>query len=156
MPVTILRLAPEGDKRDIPKPNPKQSANGRIAAVQQDAVIVASLRNPTSLQFGPDGKLYVAEQYGLIKVFTVSYNAADGSYSVIGQEEINLIKQIPNHNDNGAPLRTPLLPGRSPALWWAGTATAPIVYVSSSDPRYGGRAHTATLTWIPTRALSPA
>ncbi|MCX5933430.1 MAG: hypothetical protein NTU99_01365 [Pseudanabaena sp. LacPavin_0818_WC45_MAG_42_6] len=30
-----------------------------------------TLSNPTSLQFGPDGKLYVAEQNGSINVFTI-------------------------------------------------------------------------------------
>ena len=29
------------------------------------------LNNPTSIQFGPDGRLYVAEQNGTINAFTV-------------------------------------------------------------------------------------
>lgn len=36
---------------------------------------------PTSLQFGPDGRLYVAQQDGLIKAYTVARNGAN-SYSV--------------------------------------------------------------------------
>lgn len=30
-----------------------------------------TLNNPTSLQFGPDGRLYIAQQNGLILVLTV-------------------------------------------------------------------------------------
>ncbi len=32
---------------------------------------VQILNNPTSIQFGPDGRLYVAEQNGTINAFTV-------------------------------------------------------------------------------------
>src|ERR1700754_1622921 len=61
----------------------------------------ASLTNPTSLQFGPDGRLYVAQQNGIIKVFTVVKNWP-GSYSVTATETITLINSIPNHNDDGS------------------------------------------------------
>jgi len=30
------------------------------------------LSNPTSLQFGPDGRLYVSEQNGTINAFTIA------------------------------------------------------------------------------------
>ena len=36
-----------------------------------------SSNNPTSLQFGPDGRLYVAQQDGTIKAYTVLRNGAD-------------------------------------------------------------------------------
>src|SRR5215218_5309928 len=55
---------------------------------------------PTSLQFGPDGRLYVAEQNGLIKIYTVKRNGAN-NYAVTATQTITKIKNIPNHNDNG-------------------------------------------------------
>ena len=33
-----------------------------------------SLNNPTSLQFGPDGRLYVSQQNGIVKVADVTKN----------------------------------------------------------------------------------
>ena len=39
------------------------------------------LSSPTSLDFGPDGRLYVAEQSGLIRVYTVTRHAAN-NYAV--------------------------------------------------------------------------
>src|SRR5690554_3116534 len=59
-----------------------------------------SLQNPTSLQFGPDGRLYVAQQNGLILVLTVE-RTGPATYQVVNQETITLIKNIPNHNDDG-------------------------------------------------------
>src|SRR4051794_5798594 len=64
------------------------------------ALAGATLTNPTSLQFGPDSRLYVAEQAGLIKVFTVARSAAN-SYTATASETIPLIANIPNHNDDG-------------------------------------------------------
>jgi hypothetical protein len=49
---------------------------------------------PTSLQFGPDGRLYVADQYGTIRAYTITRNGAN-SYSITNTETINLIKAIP-------------------------------------------------------------
>src|SRR3712207_4037147 len=53
-----------------------------------------NLVNPTSLQFGPDGRLYVAQQNGLIKAYTVERNAAN-NYSVSATETISAIQSIP-------------------------------------------------------------
>ena len=49
-----------------------------------------SSTNPTSLQFGPDGRLYVAQQDGLIKVYTVSRTGTN-NYSVTATQSIDLI-----------------------------------------------------------------
>ncbi len=90
---------------------------------------------PTSLQFGPDGRLYVAQQDGLIKVYTVMRNAAN-NYVVTATETIDLIQQIPNHNDDGTP--NPSITERLvTGILVAGTAANPVIYVSSSDPRIG-------------------
>src|SRR5690554_6829645 len=50
----------------------------------------ASISNPTSLQFGPDNRLYVSQQNGIIKVFTVVRNSIN-NYSVTATETIDLI-----------------------------------------------------------------
>ena len=88
---------------------------------------------PTSLQFGPDGRLYVAQQNGVIKAYTVTRNAAN-NYSVTATETITLIQQIPNHNDDGT-LNPSVTDRQVTGIMVKGTAASPVIYVSSSDPR---------------------
>ncbi|MBL9164490.1 MAG: PQQ-dependent sugar dehydrogenase [Planctomycetaceae bacterium] len=98
----------------------------------------AGLSRPTSLQFGPDGRLYVAQQDGLIRAYTIARSSAN-HYDVVSVENIALVQQIPNHNDDGAlnpAVNTRLVTG----LLVAGTAASPVLYVNSSDPRIGGGA----------------
>ncbi|MEM8792664.1 MAG: malectin domain-containing carbohydrate-binding protein [Pseudomonadota bacterium] len=95
------------------------------------------LNNPTSLQFGPDGRLYVAEQNGTINAFTVSIS--NGEYIATDHEVLTLaggqevVKSIQNHNDDGS------LNGNGnrqvTGIVVAGTAENPVLYVTSSDPR---------------------
>ncbi|HYK54948.1 MAG TPA: hypothetical protein VEV15_00590, partial [Flavisolibacter sp.] len=96
----------------------------------------AVLTNPTSIQFGPDGRLYVAQQNGIIKIFTVVRNSAN-SYSVTATETVSIINQIPNHNDDGT-LNTSVTTRQITGILVAGTAAQPLIYVSSSDSRIGG------------------
>ncbi len=96
----------------------------------------ASMLNPTSLQFGPDGRLYVAQQDGIIKVLTI-IRRGPGDYQATSEEVIDLINQIPNHNDDGSP--APGIPVRQvTGLLVTGTAASPVLYVGSSDSRMGG------------------
>ena len=95
-----------------------------------------SSTNPTSLQFGPDGRLYVAQQDGLIKVYTVSRNGAN-NYSVTATQTIDLVKNIPNHNDNGV-LNTNVTSRIITGILVTGTSANPVIYATSSDPRIGG------------------
>lgn len=95
-----------------------------------------TLTNPTSLQFGPDGRLYVSQQNGLILAYSITRNGAN-SYAVTATETINLIQQIPNHNDDGS--NNPAVTARQvTGIVVAGTAANPVIYVTSSDPRIGG------------------
>ena len=94
------------------------------------------ISNPTSLQFGPDGRLYVAQQNGIIKVFTIKKNGAN-NYSATATETINLINAIPNHNDDGL-INLFVFTRQVTSLLVTGTAAAPILYVTSSDSRIGG------------------
>ena len=92
-----------------------------------------ALENPTSLQFGPDGRLYVAQRNGWIRAHTVQRNGAN-AYLVGAAEAIGLIRDLPNRNDDGTP--NPSVTDRLvTGLFVAGTATNPVVYVTSSDPR---------------------
>ena len=94
------------------------------------------LNNPTSLQFGPDGRLYVSQQNGIIMAFTIKRNAAN-DYIVIATETIDIINQIPNHDDDGT-LNPGVTTRQVTGILVKGTAIRPIIYVTSSDSRTGG------------------
>ena len=90
------------------------------------------LVNPTTLQFGPDGALYVGTRNGLILRLTLS--AMGSAIHVTSEECIGAIQEIPNHDDDGhlqPEIRTRLVTG----IAVTGTASNPVLYVSSSDPR---------------------
>ncbi|QQS28119.1 MAG: T9SS type A sorting domain-containing protein [Sphingobacteriales bacterium] len=93
------------------------------------------LNNPTSLQFGPDGRLYVAQQNGIIKIFTIQRVAAN-NYVITNSEQIDLIAQMPNRNDDGS-ITTSVWGRQVTGLLVKGTALLPVIYISSSDPRIG-------------------
>ncbi|MEL7162337.1 MAG: ring canal kelch-like protein, partial [Bacteroidota bacterium] len=95
-----------------------------------------SLNNPTSLQFGPDGRLYVSQQDGLLFAYTVVRNGAN-DYAVTETEIIDLVQRIPNHNDDGT-VHTAAVRRQVTGLLTTGPATAPVLYVTSSDYRIGG------------------
>ena len=93
------------------------------------------LAAPTSLQFGPDGRLYVAQMDGNIRVLDIARNG-DNDYAVAAAETIGLVNAIPNHDDDG--VLNPSVAGRLvTGLLVVGTAANPVVYVNSSDPRIG-------------------
>jgi len=97
----------------------------------------------TALEFGPDGRLYVAQQGGSIYALEIERNGAN-SYSVVDQETIDAINDIPNHDDDGS-LNTGQNNRQVTGLTVGGTASQPVVYVSSSDPRIGGGGNGAEL-----------
>jgi len=89
------------------------------------------LQNPTTLQFGPDGRLYVGQQNGYIHALTL-----DADRNVVAVERINAIHDTPNTNTDGS--SAPGVVGRhligidfDPAS----TAQAPILWAVHSDPR---------------------
>ena len=107
-----------------------------MVAFKQSQLTGLSIANPTSLQFGPDGKLYVSQDNGVIIAATVTSDGL-GNYSVASKETISLVRFIPNHNDDGT--FNPTLSTRQvTGILVTGTAENPVLYVSSSDPRIGG------------------
>lgn len=90
---------------------------------------------PTAASFGPDGRLYVAQFDGLIKVYTVVRSVPD-SYQVTATETITIVQQIPNHDDDGT-LNPTVTDRLITGLLVTGSAASPVLYVSSSDPRTG-------------------
>ena len=94
------------------------------------------LSKPTSLQFGPDDRLYVAQQNGVIKVYTVSRVSAN-NYQVDAVETITAIQSMANHDDDGT-LNLGEGDRLVTGLLAAGTSNNPTIYVNSSDPRIGG------------------
>lgn len=98
---------------------------------------------PTTLQFGPDGRLYVGDMFGDIHIYNVQ-RFGSGNYATIASETINLVKNMPNHDDDGSynpKVKNRLLTG----ILVSGNAKSPVIFVASSDPRIGGgNQHTDT------------
>ncbi len=93
----------------------------------------ANVTRGTAAQFGPDGKLYVTEMNGLIKIYDVVRNGKN-NYNATLDDTINSVAQTPNHNDDGSPANLGnkrLVTG----LYVTGTAAQPVIYLASSDPR---------------------
>ncbi|WP_435361659.1 malectin domain-containing carbohydrate-binding protein [Haloarchaeobius sp. DFWS5] len=86
----------------------------------------------TALEFGPDGRLYVAKQNGVVYALEIERNDAN-DYSVVYQKAIDVVQDIPNHDDNGVH-NTGETHRQVTGLTVGGTAETPVVYVSSSDP----------------------
>jgi glucose/arabinose dehydrogenase/N-acetylneuraminic acid mutarotase len=90
------------------------------------------LKDPTSVQFGPDGKLYVTNLNGYIHVMTL-----DASHNVTAVTRIDTIHDTPNFNDDGTPV--PTLHARHTiglAFDPQSTPDNPIIWVVHSDPRF--------------------
>ena len=90
----------------------------------------------TSLQFGPDDRLYASDLLGRIVAYSIVRDGPN-AYRVESVETIDLVKDIPNHNDDGT--LNPSITGRLvTGLLVTGTSSSPVIYVASSDPRFGG------------------
>ncbi len=94
--------------------------------------------SPTTLAWGPDGRLYVGYMFGTIRAYTVVRNAAN-SYSVTATQTINSVANLPNRNDNGQ-LNTAVTGRLLLGIAVTGSASNPVIYATSSDPRIGGGA----------------
>ncbi|NHE59654.1 PKD domain-containing protein [Cyclobacterium plantarum] len=95
------------------------------------------ISNGTSLKFGPDERLYVSQIDGTIKIYTI-LKVGTNQYEVIDAEVLTAVKEIPNFDDNGNPAFDNRNKRQITGLTVAGSAANPIIYVSSSDPKWGG------------------
>ncbi|MFN7118382.1 MAG: hypothetical protein ACK4TA_16415, partial [Saprospiraceae bacterium] len=94
-----------------------------------------NLNNPTSLQFGPDNRLYVAQQNGIIYAYKIARTSAN-NYTVTETETIDLVKNFtPNHDDDGTPRNS--ANRQVTGILVTGTKSNPVLYVGSSDARVG-------------------
>ncbi len=96
-------------------------------------LIGENVNNPTVLEFGPDGRLYVAQQNGTILIYTIQRNSPT-SYQVIATETVDLVRNITNHNDDGI-VNNGVNNRQVTGLIVRGTAANPVLYVTSSDSR---------------------
>jgi len=132
-----VELAPEPEPDD-PDPNDPVVPNpGGLTSpdFHKTKLNNANPKNPTSLQFGPDGNLYVSERDGFIWEYEVDRTGTN-TYKVTKANKIGLIQNIKNHNDNGNVnnnVKGRLVTG----ILVAGNANKPEIYVASADPRMG-------------------
>ncbi len=115
-----------------------------LDAVAFDRVPVTGIpdKSYTSIQFGPDDRLYASDRFGEIFAFEVEpqLDPVTGkvtSYAATSVETITLIKSIPNHDDDGS-LAPEVTDRQVTGFVVGGTAENPVLYVGSSDPREGG------------------
>ena len=95
-----------------------------------------TLNKPTSLQFGPDGYLYVLRKAGHFHALEVQRNGKN-SYSVTSEVVVPLVKQIANHDDDGT-FNSGERNRQATGLVVTGTPSNPVLYINSSDSRVGG------------------
>lgn len=91
----------------------------------------------TSLKFGPDQRLYLAELNGQIKIYTIE-KTGPTNYRVISAEVLFDVQNIPNHDDTGVAAWDGRSNRQSTGLTVGGTSSNPIIYITSSDPKWGG------------------
>ncbi|MEX0883691.1 MAG: hypothetical protein WDZ72_09485, partial [Cyclobacteriaceae bacterium] len=91
----------------------------------------------TALEFGPDGRLYLADLKGEIRIYTIE-KTGNNTYSVTDYETLLDVQNIPNHDDIGVPARDGRSVRQSTGINVVGTASNPIIYIGSSDPKWGG------------------
>jgi hypothetical protein len=91
----------------------------------------------TSLKFGPDGRLYLAELNGQIKIYTIM-KTEQNQYNVVAAEVLFNVQTIPNHDDTGAEAWDKRNHRQVTGITVVGTAEKPVLYVTSSDPKWGG------------------
>lgn len=128
-----LTIQHDGNAAPLEIPLSGEGASASSIGFGKSILGGVSVVAPTTLQFGPDGRLYVGLQNGTIRVLTVQ-RTAPNAYTVTADEAITSIREILNHDDFGNP--NPTVDQRLvTGLLVTGTAANPVLYVTSSDPR---------------------
>lgn len=116
-----------------------------LADMTQLALQGVSLNNPTSIDIGADGRLYVSQQNGLIVALTVARSVTNDTngvptetWAVTAREDITLVRDMPNHNDVGIYQPGVLNRQVTGIVTTTDAGGNIVIYVSSSDPRIGG------------------
>jgi len=91
----------------------------------------------TSLEFGPDERLYVSQLKGEIKIYSISKEGPN-QYDVVGEEILLGVKEIPNYDDHGLLAFDNRYGRQITGITVTGTETNPVIYATSSDPKWGG------------------
>jgi len=115
------------------------NAQINFAQSELDMNGMGTLNGVTSLMYGPDGRLYVAEYPGLIKILTVQRNGLN-DYDVIAIETLTDVKDIINYDDDGTACSGDAgdcTSRETTGITVGGTPSNPVFYVSSSDFRIG-------------------
>jgi hypothetical protein len=119
-------------RSDAP-PDPPRTSGLRFAKGQVEG---ADTTKVTTVKFGPDGRLYVGQQTGIIRALTLE-RRGPASYRVTATEVIGLLIDLPNHDDSG--VENGAVVGRQlTGIEVAGTAGEPVIYAVTTDPRIGG------------------
>jgi len=120
------------------------AAISRLADFTQLALKGVTLDNPTTINVGADGKLYVTQQNGLIVVLTVARTVqllsgvSTETWQVTGRQDIDLVQKMPNHDDQGNFQASVLNRQVTGAVTTLDAHGRVMLYVTSSDPRIGG------------------
>ena len=131
--LTATVVLPPPDPQDEEEEEEQNNNNGVDPEFLQTKLQGISPKNPTSLQIGPDGKLYVTERDGNIYQYTVQ-RSAKNTYTTSQTSKIELIQKMTNHDDDGSvnsSVKGRLVTG----ILVAGTAQNPVIYIASGDPR---------------------
>jgi glucose/arabinose dehydrogenase len=99
--------------------------------VQPGAPGTELLSNPTTLEVGPDGRLYVGQQNGYIHVLTLD---ADGNVASV--QRIDTIRTTPNFNPDGSPASVVGRHLLGIDFDPRSTPSNPILWAVHSDPRF--------------------
>lgn len=135
--IDLTFIPTEGDAKISAIEVQKVSLNGELPIKFTQRVIVNSqipgaqnFENPTTVQLGPDGRLYVGQVNGLIHIFTL-----DAELNVTDVEVVTAIFDSPTFNDETASGTCPAAVGRQiTGLFVDETGT---IYTAHSDPRIG-------------------
>ena len=129
----VMSAAGTGALSGVGFANAQQAGTNDIEVGFESDTLDVNINRPTDVQFGPDGRLYVAQQKGVIKAFEVERQGPE-DYVATSSETITAINDLQNHNDDGS---TDGVPDdrQVTGMLVTGTADDVVIYVTSSDPR---------------------